>query len=141
MIIDRKFRTILEDCVFIARAFELGNASRLKAPQHRRLMFFPAYPVCSLFGDIKDETDRILPVPHCSIFLDLSGDATFSPVARYNTPPLMKPESFRYCCCKKDKAHFFRNISYSKGVFPVNSSRAKRNISCLLGLAICWQSV
>ena len=55
----QEFRTIPQDCAFIARV-EPGNAPR-KAPQHRRLLFFLFIQFVPVFGDIKDELDSGFP--------------------------------------------------------------------------------
>ena len=55
----QEFRTIPEDCAFIARV-EPGDASR-KAPQHRRLLFSLLVQFVLVLGDIKNELDSGFP--------------------------------------------------------------------------------
>ena len=55
----QEFRTIPQDCAFIARV-EPGDASR-KAPQHRRLLFSLLVQFVLVLGDIKNELDSGFP--------------------------------------------------------------------------------
>ena len=86
----QEFRTIPEDCAFIARV-EPGNASR-KAPQHRRLLFFLLIQFVPVFGDIKNELDSgFPPVPQ---YLPIFQEIRF-PQLLVIMFPLMKSRIFQ----------------------------------------------